>query len=126
MIPYSYTFLQAALINLGIIYLILFAMIGLTLFLSAKMKSPYLVLAILVPVMFLPMFLTPSGATGAYNLILFLLPYRASMPEFGKYISYQLGSFVLDALLTRAVLYTAVTVVTVPLAKLGFQRHQVA
>ena len=104
-IPYPYTFLQAVLINIGIIYLVLLAMIGLTLLLSAKMKSPYLVLIILVPILFIPLFLTPNGTTGAYNLTLFLLPYRSAMPEFGKYISYQFGGLVLDALTVRAVLY---------------------
>lgn len=75
-IPYPFTFLQAVLINIGIIYLVLLAMIGLTLMLSAKMKSPYFVLIILVPVLFIPMFLTPNGTTGAHNLTLFLLPYK--------------------------------------------------
>ncbi len=73
-IPYPFTFLQAVLINIGIIYLVLLAMIGLTLLLSAKMKSPYFVLIILVPVLFIPMFLIPNKTTGAYNLTLFLLP----------------------------------------------------
>lgn len=90
-IPYPYTFLQATLINLGVIYLVLIAMIGLTLLLSAKMKSPYLVLIVLVPVLFIPLFLSPNGTTGAYNLTLFLLPYRSTMPEIGKYIYYQIG-----------------------------------
>ena len=104
-IPYPLTFLQAVLINIGIIYLVLLAMVGLTLLLSAQMKSPYLVLIILVPVLFIPMFLTPNGTTGAYNLILFLLPYRSTMPEFGKYISYQFGGLVWDALTVRTILY---------------------
>ena len=125
-IPYPFTFLQAALINTGILYLVLLAMIGLTLFLSAKMKSPYLVLIILVPVLFLPMFLTPTGTTGAYNLILFLLPYRSTMPEFDKYISYQLGGLVLDALTVRVVLYTLSAAVMLPWARSGFRKHQVA
>lgn len=125
-IPYPYTFLQAALINTGIVYLVLLAMIGLTLFLSAKMKSPYLVLVVLVPVLFVPMFLSPNGTTGAYNLILFLLPYRSTVPEFGKYITYQFGGFVLDALLARMVLYSALTVMMMPLARRTFKRHQVS
>lgn len=123
-IPYPFTFLQAVLVNIAIMYLVLLAMIGLTLLLSAKMKSPYLVLIVLVPILFIPMFLTPNGTTGLYNLTLFLLPYRAVMPEFGKYISYQFGGLVLDALTARAVLYAILTVITLPLAKLGFQRHQ--
>ena len=125
-IPYPLTFLQAVLINFGIIYLVLLAMVGLTLLLSAQLKSPYLVLIILVPILFIPMFLTPNGTTGAYNLILFLLPYRSTMPEFGKYISYQFGGLVWDALTVRAVLYAFLTVIMLPLARLGFKKHQVA
>lgn len=124
-IPYPLTFLQAVFINIGIIYLVLLAMVGLTLLLSAQMKSPYLVLIILVPILFIPMFLTPNGTTGAYNLTLFLLPYRVAMPEFSKYISYQFGSLVLDTLTIRAILYVFLTVIMLPLARLGFKKHQV-
>ena len=125
-IPYPLTFLQAVLINIGIIYLVLLAMVGLTLLLSAQLKSPYLVLIILVPILFIPMFLTPNGTTGAYNLILFLLPYRSTMPEFGRYISYQFGGLVWDALTVRTILYAFLTVIMLPLARLGFKKHQVA
>lgn len=125
-IPYPFTFLQAVLVNLGVIYLVLFAMIGLTLLLSANLKSPYLVLIVLVPVLFIPLFLSPNGTTGAYNLTLFLLPYRSTMPEFGKYLSYQFGGLVLDAFTMRAILYAVLTGIMLPLAKIGFQKHQVA
>ena len=125
-IPYPLTFLQAALVNLGVVYLVLFAMIGLTLLLSAKMKSPYLVLIVLVPVLFIPLFLSPNGTTGAYNLTLFLLPYRSAMPEIGKYISYQFGGIILDAFTMRAILYAVLTAVMLPLAGLGFKKHQVS
>ncbi len=125
-IPYPFTFLQATLINLGIVYMVLLAMIGLTLLLSAKMKSPYLVLIVLVPVLFIPLFLSPNGTTGAYNLTLFLLPYRSTMPEIGKYISYQMGGMVFNVLSVRAILYAVLTAVTLPLARLGFKKHQVA
>ena len=125
-VPYPYTFLQAVLINIGIIYLVLLAMIGLTLLLSAKMKSPYLVLIILVPILFIPMFLTPNGTTGIYNLLLFLMPYRSAMPEFDKYISYQFGGLVLDVITVRAVFYAILTVIMLTLARLGFKKHQVA
>lgn len=125
-IPYPFTFLQAVLVNLGVVYLVLFAMIGLTLLLSAKMKSPYLVLIVLVPVLFIPLFLSPNGTTGAYNLILFLLPYRSTIPEIGKYLSYQLGGLVLDAFTMRAILYAVLTAVMLPLARLGFRKHQAA
>ena len=125
-IPYPFTFLQSVLVNLGVVYLVLFAMIGLTLLLSAKMKSPYLVLIVLVPVLFIPLFLSPNGTTGAYNMTLFLLPYRSTIPEVGKYISYQFGGIVLDAFTVRAILYALLTAVMLPLARLGFKKHQVA
>lgn len=125
-VPYSLTFLQAALINFGVIYLILLAMMGLTLLLSAKMKSPYLVLAVLVPVLFVPMFLTPTGTTGIYNRLLFLLPYRSTMPEIGQYISYQFGGLVLDVLSVRAILYVALTAIMLPIAGHIFRKHQVS
>ena len=125
-IPYPFTFLQTTLINIGIIYLVQLAMIGLTLFLSSKMKSPYLVLIVIVPILFIPMFLTPNGTTGAYNLTLLLLPYRATTPELGKYISYQFGGLVLDTFSMRAIVYAALTILMLPLARLGFKKHQVA
>ena len=125
-IPYPHTFLQATLINLSVICLVLLAMIGITLLLSAKMKSPYLVLIVLVPVLFIPLFLTPNGTNGLYNLTLFLLPYRATMPEVGKYISYQLGGLVLDALSVRAVIYAVLTLIAIPFARRGFKKHQVS
>lgn len=122
-IPYAFTFLQAALAGFGILYLILFAAISLTLLLSSKMKTPYLVLPVLVAVLFVPMLLTPNGATGIYNRILFLLPYRAAMPELGKYISYQLGSRVFDAFAVRTFLYVFLTVAMIPFARRSFKRH---
>ncbi len=125
-IPYPFSFLQAVLINIGIIYLVLLAMIGLTLLLSAKLKTPYLVLIILIPILFIPLFLTPNGTAGAYNLLLFLLPYRSTMPELNRFISYQFGGLVLDVLTVRAILYALCSVILLPLAKSGFQKHQVA
>ena len=125
-IPYPLTFLQGTMRNIGILYLVLLGMIGLTLFLSSRMKSPYLVLIVLVPVLFIPMLLSPNGTAGAYNLMLFLLPYQAVMPEFGKYISYQAGGLAFDAFSARAILYAAFTAVMLLLARGGFQRHETA
>lgn len=126
MVPYPLTFLEGALINLGVIYLVLIAMIGLTLFLSARMKSPYLVLTVVVPVLFIPMFLSLNGTSGIYNLLVFLTPYQSLVPRFGSYISYQFGSVVLDAFSMRAVVYAILALILLPLAGIGFKRHQAA
>lgn len=123
-VPYPLTFLEGALINLGVIYLVLIAMIGLTLFLSARMKSPYLVLTVVVPVLFIPMFLSPNGTSGIYNLLVFLTPYQSLVPRFGSYISYQFGSVVLDAFSMRAVVYAILALILLPLAGIGFKKHQ--
>ena len=125
-VPYPLTFLEGTLINLGVIYLVLLAMIGVTLFLSARMKSPYLVLIVMVPVLFIPMFLAPNGTAGVYNLLIFLTPYQSLIPGFGKYLSYQFGPLVLDAFSMRALVYAVLTAVLIPFAGRGFKRHQVA
>lgn len=125
-VPYPLTFLEGALINLGVIYLVLIAMIGLTLFLSARMKSPYLVLTVVVPVLFIPMFLSLNGTSGIYNLLVFLTPYQSLVPRFGSYISYQFGSVVLDAFSMRAVVYAILALILLPLAGIGFKKHQAA
>ena len=125
-IPYPFTFLQGILVNPGVIYSVLSAMIGLTLLPSSRMKSPYLVLAVLVPVLIVPMFLSANGTAGAYNLTLFLLPYYAIQLQFGSYTSYRPGSLVLHAFFARIILYAALTVCLLPFARMGFQKHQVS
>lgn len=125
-VPYPMTFLEGTLVNLGVIYLVLIAMIGLTLFLSSRMKSPYLVLTVAVPVLFIPMFLSLNGTSGIYNLLVFLTPYQSLVPRFGSYISYQLGSVVLDVFSMRAVVYAILALILLPLAGMGFKKHQTA
>lgn len=125
-VPYPLTFLEGTLINLGVIYLVLIAMIGLTLFLSARMKSPYFVLIVVVPVLFIPMFLSPNGTTGIYNLLVLLTPYQSLVPRFNSYLSYQFGSVILDAFAMRGLVYVILTLILLPLARMGFKKHQVA
>lgn len=125
-VPYPLTFLEGTLINLGIIYLVLIAMISLTLFLSSKMKNPYFVLVVVIPILFIPIFFSPNGTSGIYNLSVFLTPYQALIPHFSSYLSYRFGSVVLDAFAMRGIIYGILTVVFLPLAITGFKTHQVA
>ena len=124
-VPYPLTFLGGTLLSLGVIYLVLIAMTCLTLFLSARMKSPYLVLTVVIPVLFIPMFLSPNGTAGLYNLLIFLTPYQSLTPRFGSYISYQFGPVVLDAFTMRAGLYAVLALILLPLSGAGFKKHQV-
>lgn len=73
-IPYSFTMLEAALIWTGILYSVLFGMISVTLLLSAKMKTAFVVLVIDVLIVLLPVFLGLSGSNGVLNHMLMLLP----------------------------------------------------
>lgn len=125
-VPYPLTFLEGTLLNLGVIYFVLIAMIGLTLFLSARMRSPYFVLIVVVPVLFIPMFLSPNGTTGIYNLFVLLTPYQSLVPRFNSYLSYQFGSVILDAFAMRGLVYVILTLILLPLARIGFKKHQVA
>lgn len=125
-VPYPLTFLEGTLLNLGVIYFVLIAMIGLTLFLSARMKSPYFVLIVVVPVLFIPMFLSPNGTTGIYNLFVLLTPYQSLVPRFNSYLSYQFGSVILDVFAMRGLVYVILTLILLPLARIGFKKHQVA
>lgn len=125
-IPYALTFLQATLLTLAVIYVVLLGMLSLTLLISANMKSPYFVLMMIVPLFFIPIFLVPDGTTGFYNLLIYLLPYRATIPSFGGFITYQLVGIIFDALRMRVLLYGAILVLTLPLASLSFKRHQVS
>lgn len=125
-IPYPVTFLENALVTLGIVYLVLLAMICVTLLLSAKLRSPYLVLAILVPVLFLPIFLSSDGTAGLYNKILYLLPYRCTMSEISRYVSYSFGGVVLDVLSMRGIVYAVVAAASIPWCGTAWRRHQAA
>ena len=128
LIPYPFTFLQAVLINTAVNYTIQLAAIGLTLLLSAKMKSPYLVLMIIVPVLFIPLFIPPNGPTNLYNMIVCLLPNHAATAEIhrNRYISYEIGSFIIDVHAMRAIVYMALTLIAIPFARIGFNKHQVS
>ena len=90
------------------------------------MKSPYLVLIVMVPVLFIPMFLTPNGTTGIYNSLVLLTPYQSLVPRFNSYLSYQFGSAILDTFTMRGLVYAILTLILLPLARIGFKKHQVA
>ena len=124
--PYPWTVSGAVLRNTAVIVLVLIAMISLTLLLSAKMKSPFPVLAVLIPVLIVPAFFAPDGSSGIFNRILLLLPYRSMIPEIGKYISYQFGGVVVGLLEVRAVLYVILTLVLIPVCRRAFKKHQVS
>ncbi|MBO4617908.1 MAG: ABC transporter permease subunit [Lachnospiraceae bacterium] len=125
-IPYALTYSQVMVKNLVIIYVVLMAIVALTLLLSAKSKNALSVVAVLIPIFFIPVFMSPNGVKGVFNFILLMMPYRATMPEIGKYISFDIFGMTLDLWTVRLILYALLLTVSIPLAKNGFRKHQVA
>lgn len=76
------------------------------------------------PVIFISLFLSPNGTTGLYSRIMFLLPYRASMPKLSNYVSYQFGGLVLDVFSMQAIMYGVLAVIIIPFAGISFKKHQ--
>lgn len=124
-IPYSYSFMQAVIIVIGIDYMILVAMMTITLFLSARMKGGLPVLAIMLIILLGALFLRVSEMNGIYNHIFYLLPYVALDAGMVDVLSYPFGSFVLNYVEMRYVLYLLLAVVLLPFAGRAFRRHQV-
>ncbi len=82
--PYALTFFQSLLYNIVISYTVLLGMVGLTLFLSSKLKNPMNVLVIDIAIIILPVFLSIKSAFGILNKILFLMPYNAIYSNFSR------------------------------------------
>lgn len=82
--PYALTFFQSLLYNIVISYTVLLGMVGLTLFLSSKLKNSMNVLVIDIAIIILPVFLSIKSAFGILNKILFLMPYNAIYSNFSR------------------------------------------
>ena len=82
--PYALTFFQSLLYNIVISYTVLLGMVGLTLFLSSKLKNSMNVLVIDIAIIMLPVFLSIKSAFGILNKILFLMPYNAIYSNFSR------------------------------------------
>lgn len=123
--PYALTFLQSLLYNILLSYAVLFGMVGLTLFLSAKLKNPMTVLVMDIAVVMLPVFLTVSSAFGIWNKTLLLMPYNAIYTKFSQLVSYQFANIVVDLPLMIVTTYVILMFVTVFGARMTYRKHQV-
>lgn len=128
-IPYAFSLLEAALICLAVLYSVLIGMVSITLWLSAKLKTAFVVLVIDVLIILLPVFLGLSGSNGVLNHILMLFPYMAVQPafpaEYTSYFSYPFPGLTVDIITMRIVLYVVICVVSLPFIGRAFKRHQV-
>lgn len=124
-IPYPYTFLQAILLSVLIIYMILILLISFTLLLSSYMKSPFPVLITNIILLFVPIFLKYSETNKLYNQILNVLPSKAISFSFTNYVDYKFGNLIIA--LPTMIIFTCLvlTVVFLPFIKNNFKKHQV-
>lgn len=123
-IPYDWTFARLALCAFGLATLVLCALIAFTLWLSVRVENPYVTLLVLAGCLFIPAFIAPTGATGLFNKVLFLTPYRALNMEIGKYVAYSMGNIVCDLATTRALVSLLALVLGVAGAKRAWRARE--
>ena len=123
--PYNLTFAQSLIYNVVISYAVLFGIVGLTLFLSSKIKNPISTLVIDICIIMLPVFLSIKSGFGIINKILFLMPYNAIYSNFTKMISYKIGSIIFDLPTMTIFSYIFIMIITLILAKRIYAKHQV-
>lgn len=127
-IPYSLSFAKAFLLLISINYLILIAMISVTMLLSAKAKSSFQVLVILGAVMLVPSFLEYSATSKFYNHILVLLPGQATAFAniLQQYISYDIAGKIVGLPYMICIIYLLIFVGCIWGTKCLFRRQQVS
>jgi hypothetical protein len=128
-VPYNLSLLEAAIVCIVNLYLVLIGMVAFTLFLSAKMKTSFVVLVVDILVILLPVFMGLSGTNGILNHILMLFPYMSAQPvfpaDYTSYFSYPLPGLTLDIITMRIIVYAVLSVVCLPFVGRAFKRHQV-
>lgn len=124
-IPYSVTFASGTFICIGIAYVVMLGLVSFTLLLSAKLKTPFVVLIIDVMILFIPLFMKQGADNGLFNHILYLLPYQSLQSKFSSYLSYSFGGLTISLISMRIVVYGVMAITFLPFVKNAFRKHQV-
>lgn len=125
--PYPLSAGQAALVTVGLMYLVCLGFACLTLAVSSRARSTLSVFVLDV-VLVLLTGVIPSGGVGILQRVLLLFPlgFTNFSSLFVALNSYPIGPLVLDLVGAIVVAYAALTFVSVPVAVVSFRRHQVA
>lgn len=123
-VPFAMNLLQLTLLNIGIAYLVMFAFVAFTLFLSSKLKTPFLVLIVVLPLIFMPIFINLTDVNYLFDAFLNLLPAPCLTTNL-EYFDYQIGPIMLDLFSMRAILYLLLVPVLTFLSRKGFVKHEV-
>ncbi|CCK20487.1 ABC transporter permease [Pseudolactococcus laudensis] len=123
-VPFAMNLLQLVLLNIGIAYLVMFAFVAFTLFLSSKLKTPFLALIVVLPLIFIPLFISITETNYLFDAIINILPAPSLTIDLG-YFDYQLGPVILDLFSMRALLYFLLIPLFTFFAKKSFVKHEV-
>lgn len=126
-IPYQMTVFKACVMNLSVIFLISFFITAFSLLISTLSKSPMIVLALDILLVFGTIFLTSSKSSGLWNKILYLLPLNCVDLKhvLRTYNSYQFGSLIISYLEMIFIVYITLTIICLLCTGKGFRNHQV-
>lgn len=126
-IPYQMTVFKACAMNLSVMFLISFFITAFSLLISTLSKSPMIVLALDILLVFGTIFLTSSKSSGLWNKILYLLPLNCVDLKhvLRTYNSYQFGNLIIPYLEMIFIVYITLTIICLLCTGKGFRNHQV-
>ena len=124
-IGYDLNMAQAVFLMLGIGLLAALVMTGITLFASARMKSPSGVLVLSFVLLFLPKFVKTTAVYGFFNHLLALMPINALDLSFTNLMVYSFGDRVFGYPAVALVTYVVFAAVLLLSAGRGFRKHQI-
>ncbi|NHM15212.1 hypothetical protein GMI69_00785 [Eggerthellaceae bacterium zg-887] len=123
---YNLSLLAASLVCCFVGYLAMLGLLGLTLALSARMRSSMGILAAGVAIVMVPLYV-PNLYNNLANHVMFLFPCNALNPyNLFDMVSYSLGPVVVEYPVVIAILYATLFVGSSALAAHSFSKHQVA
>ncbi|MGM9945283.1 MAG: ABC transporter permease [Lysinibacillus sp.] len=127
--PYNWTIGQFVFMQVVTVYVLLFGLIAVTLWLSAKAKSAFTALIPMVVLLIIPLFLNRTETASFWNHIHSLLPFPALRNTLGNdeltYVSFSLGSFVIDLYTMRILFYVVAGCLMIFYSMKAFKNHQV-
>lgn len=123
-IPYKLNLLEVTLLWIGVIFVVTLGLVGITLFLSAKLNAAFHVLIIDVAIIFIPTFI-PISSNKIINHIQYLLPSTAVDKIFAHYTSYYIGNKVINVYSMIFIVYIIISLIFISLSKKAFKSHQV-
>ena len=125
---YNLTILQVFLRGILLNYLIVMAVMSITILLSSVCKTSFSAVIISALWVFVPLFISSSKSSKAFNYIINLLPAKAldTYTVFSVYDVYSFGQTVISLPLVILLFSTFIVLIALPLAHRSFSRHQVA